>query len=491
MRKENNMAQIERRKGYEGIERRGSTFKITVPCGLTPSGKQKRVYVTFESDSKSEAKQWKDAQQYRAELKAKVRDGMILDGRTIKFSEFFNTWCERWSDELTDGVLDDFKDTINREFMDEIGNRKLCDINAMMLNNILDDMKARGLKPSSIRKYFSPLTTVLEKAYKLTLIRENPCDRLEYPSNKSDNEIHAFSKDEFKRFQAACISGIDRHYPEKVRKNGRIIPEHHTHIDVPYQWLVYFSLATDSGMRRGEMVGLTWADIDAENLLVSVSHATGTRKRRQKKENESTYEQYDKAPKTPSSVRKIDVAQETIDMLMTWKEKEMEMCRALGSAWQGVPLWFFDDQFVFISDDGSQMHLSSPTHKLGELIRYYNEDMNYKAQHTADPGQAEFYYSQQLPEITLHDLRHTSGSILVNEGVDIATVSERLGHVNSRTTIQNYVESVDRGTRRASDTLRKALYGVDQRPEQKPQISLTDLSAEEARMILELRKSRA
>lgn len=197
------MAKAERRKEYEGIEKRGDTFKITVPCGLTPSGKQKRVYVTFVPESKSEAKQWKDAYQYRAELKAKVRDGMILDGRTIRFSEFFNTWCEKWSDELTDGVLDDFIDTINREFMDEIGNRKLCDINAMMLNIILDEMKARGLKPSTIRKYFSPLNTVLEKAYKLTLIRENPCDRLEYPSNKSDNEIHAFSKDEFRRLLRA------------------------------------------------------------------------------------------------------------------------------------------------------------------------------------------------------------------------------------------------------------------------------------------------
>ena len=484
------MTQIERRKGFEGIERRGNTFKITVPCGLTPSGKQKRVYVTFESDSKSEAKQWKDAQQYRAELKAKVRDGMIFDGRTIRFSDFFDTWCERWSDELTDGVLDDFKDTINREFMDEIGNRKLCDINAMMLNNILDDMKARGLKPSSIRKYFSPLTTVLEKAYKLTLIRENPCDRLEYPSKKSSNEIHAFSTDEFRRFRAACISGIDRHYPEKVRKNGRVIPAHDVHIDVPYQWLVYFSLAVETGLRRGEMVGLTWADIDTEAMTVSVSHATGKRRKRQKVENETLYEQYDKDPKTAKSVRKINISPEMVELLTDWKEQQIDLCRALGTVWEGVPVRFFDDQFIFITERGKQMDLGTPTHKFPELVGYYNDDLRYKAEHTDDPGQAEFYYSQLLPEITLHDLRHTRGSILINKGVDLATVSEEYGHADITTTARHYIESVERGSRRTSDIMRKELYGVEAQ-EEMPQITITDLTAEEARMILELRKSRA
>lgn len=65
--------------------------------------------------------------------------------------------------------------------------------------------------------------------------------------------------------------------------------------------------------------------------------------------------------------------------------------------------------------------------------------------------------SMQLPDITLHGLRHTNATLLIAENIDIKTVSERLGHAQTSTTVNIYAHSLKKNQQKASAALEQAL----------------------------------
>ena len=158
-------------------------------------------------------------------------------------------------------------------------------------------------------------------------------------------------------------------------------------------------LAVISGMRQMELLGLKWNDLDWIKQTLKIE--------RQLLKPDGEGVKFS-SPKTRYGKRSISLGAKTIETLRKYYEKQQaEQCKA-GEAWKEYGL-------IFTTQNGTPIHPRN-------LLRDYK-----KLLHTAG-----------LPPIRFHDLRHTSASILLNQGVPVITVSRRLGHAKASITLDIY-----------------------------------------------------
>ncbi|MBI5738845.1 MAG: site-specific integrase [Mycolicibacterium neoaurum] len=157
-------------------------------------------------------------------------------------------------------------------------------------------------------------------------------------------------------------------------------------------------LAANTGMRRGEILGIRWEDIDVHDKRLSVRHTVLN----------VAYKIVIADVKTPMSRRTVDLDPRTLAVLKTWKRAQVEERVALGVR-PG------DDSLVFAEPDGTPIHPDSYSQYFERLVAASN-----------------------VPRIRLHDLRHTHATILLKAGVPAKVVSERLGHANVAFTMSVY-----------------------------------------------------
>jgi len=156
-----------------------------------------------------------------------------------------------------------------------------------------------------------------------------------------------------------------------------------------------FWLAANTGMRRSELLGLKWPDIDVDKATVSINRglvAVG-------------YELCESRGKTVNNRRSIDLDHATIDILTGWRTWTSVEQRTSGS----------ECPYVFTNGDGGPVHPHSISQAFERIAR-----------------------RAELPVIRFHDLRHTHATLLIKEGVPVKVVSERLGHATTAFTIETY-----------------------------------------------------
>jgi integrase len=141
-------------------------------------------------------------------------------------------------------------------------------------------------------------------------------------------------------------------------------------------------------MRRGELLGLRWEDLDLAACRLSVNRTLIS----------VAYELHESRDKTRTARRSIDLDPRTVDLLAS--------SRRVGST---------DESYVFAHDDGSHVHPQVLSDAFKKLV--------------ARSG---------LPRIRLHDLRRTNATLLLKAGVPIKVVSERLGHATPAFTMATY-----------------------------------------------------
>lgn len=156
-------------------------------------------------------------------------------------------------------------------------------------------------------------------------------------------------------------------------------------------------LAAFTGMRRSELVGLQWRDIDFERAAVSVTRGLVS----------VGYELKISPGKTQRARRRIDLDPTTVGLIRAWKEWHAVEQAAAGA--DPRPGW------VFAEPDGQPVHPHSVAQACGRIA--------------AGAG---------LPQIHLHGLRHTHATLLIKAGVPVKVVSERLGHRTTAFTIETY-----------------------------------------------------
>jgi integrase len=180
-------------------------------------------------------------------------------------------------------------------------------------------------------------------------------------------------------------------------------------------------IALFTGIRRGEMLAAKWCYVDLDAKLLKVREAL---------EETKAHGVRFKKPKTKSGTRDITLPDIVVEALREHYKAQLEMRMALGLG--KLP----DDALIFPSFDGS---VASP--------RAFSA---YWADHAAQLG---------MPDITLHALRHTHASQLIDAGIDVVTISKRLVHANPSVTLRIYAHLFRKRDDKAADAINAALAG--------------------------------
>ena len=400
------------------------SFKITVSCGRDSQGKQIRKYLTYRPEAKTPKAAEKEARAYAAKIEDQLKEGKYFSGEQLTYREVYDQWAEHWApDQLSPYELEQYTEVINRDFMPEFGHMKMNRITALNIQAFIDEMSAR-IAPSTLKKYFTAFRSVFRYAYRLSIVKEDVCARVQLPRIQKSDEVQAFTIEEAQRFMNDALT---REYTFKYR-GGKT--ESHK---MPFQFRVLYTLAIYSGCRRGELIGLNWEDIDFNNKMIRINKAASVTKEKGI---------FIKEPKTKSGIRTLSLPAVCFELLAELEAEQRITAAQLGTAWQGKRGKDFRHNPVFIQADGLRMYPDTVTNKFKEILNLYN---------AAVPD------DMKLPDVHLHNLRHTSASLLVAEGIDLPTIARRLGHSKTSTTLDIYTQAYIENDTGAADTLGKIL----------------------------------
>lgn len=237
-----------------------------------------------------------------------------------------------------------------------------------------------GLSYKTVKNIRGVLSSAYEYALENRYVNENPVLRSRMPSFP-----HSIKKD------------VPEYNAQQVRKLLLYAKEHESHI------YIFLLLALYTGLRKGELLALTWEDIDYDKKLLNVNKSrTGSRK---------NVTMQITTPKTKSSNRKIPINDFVIGELKAEKQRLEEYSKLLGNG--------YDKSHSFIV----RTVLGKPYVNLSAINRVVNRL-------TENAG---------LPHCTIHGFRHSVASILDDNGIPIQDISVLLGHESVNTTERIYI----------------------------------------------------
>lgn len=415
------------------IRKRKNSYQITVSNGRRADGSQIIETATFTPDpTKTERQNQKALEKFVFEFEEKVLSGKYLDGEKLTYKQYIDLWLEEYArKQMQPTSLERSEDALNKLILPELGHLKLAKIQPLHIQRFYDTLiqngykvkgERREYKTNTIKRIHQIISSTLNTAVRWQLIENNPCSRISPPKiGNATTDIKCFSLEEAQIF----LDQLDQEYTiyngGKFKADGTTAGNNYEIHKVPLQMKVFFYLALFGGFRLGELVALTWDDIDFQNNTVSITKSTAKTKNGQ----------ITKCPKTPTSIRTVTLPADVIQLVKQYKIEQAKYRLSLGSYWKG-------EEHLFIQNDGKQINIGTPNHTFKKIIRRYNETASNDL---------------KLPDITLHGLRHTSATLLIAQNIDVRTVSGRLGHAKCSTTMNIYAHALKKQDEVAADSL--------------------------------------
>lgn len=273
------------------------------------------------------------------------------------------------------------------------------------------------------------LSSMLRTAVEWEIIERNPCDKVRLQGVSAEEKVTFFTPEQTTIF----LDYIEKPYTINVGGHKRIddtglpytVGDYTITKFIPEQVRILFILAIYTGLRKGELLALQWDDINFGTGVVQVSKAVTI----------VGGKPVCKSPKTKTSHRSVSIPHFLTERLANLKHFQDKFRSQVGDYWQG-------NNWIFTQDNGRMMNYSTPYQALQDAITRYNNGK------PAD---------QQLPHIPFHGLRHTSATLLIAGHQDLKTVSKRLGHAQTSTTMNIYAHALQESDRKAADALEAIL----------------------------------
>lgn len=373
------------------IQKRGNNkYLLTVSAGTGVDGKRIRYTKTVEANSEYEAKK------LLALFVAEVETGKVVDDKKLTLQGFSSIWMNEYAEkQLSPKTIEHYYGLLDRinYALGHIRLNKLKPTHLMQFYNMLreDGIRADG-RPGGLSE------TTIAHYHRLLSAMLNTAVEWELLSNNPASKVK----------KPKASSRKDNYYDaDQTKKLFDALK------DEPLKYRLAVNLAVFAGMRLGEIKGLEWDDIDFDKCQIYVKRAS------QHTVREGTF---DKEPKQESK-RAITVPKEVIKLLSEHKVEQNKLRLKKGSKW-------IDSNKVFTQNNGKPMYPKTVSHWFTKFIR-----------------------RKKLPYITFHGLRHTNATLLISENVDIRTVSNRLGHAKTSTTLDIYAHVIEKIDQGAADKL--------------------------------------
>lgn len=390
---------------YETRENKdgSTTYSKTLNLGNDPvTGKRRQTRLS--------AKTVRELKRLWADAIGRVEDGGYIEPARTTFGEYLTHWLATYAKHnVRPTTYRSYEQLIRRHIIPELGRTPLQKLQPVQLQAFYNaklaggraDGNEGGLSPRTVRYLHTIIRESLHQAMKWQLVSRNVADMTEPPRSRRP-QIATWDADQSRRFLDLCA---DDGY-------GAV-----------------WTLAITTGLRRGELLGLRWQDVDLAKKTLHVRRAVV----------EVGSALVIQEPKTSSGRRAVQLSPAAIAALREHRVRQNEHRLSIGPAWQ-------DQDLVFATATGGPI---APRN----LIRRFKE-LTQAANHELPEGDP-----RRLPTIRFHDLRHTHATILLKEGTHAKIVSERLGHANIGITLDTYSHVLPDMQREAAESIDRALFG--------------------------------
>ena len=388
------------------IEKRGkNSYRLTVSEGFDLNGKPMIHRKTVHGTKK-------DVEVELAKFVTEVQNGLVIDGKSLKFSEFTEIWKRDYgSKELAPSTYKRYCRMLETRLLPYFGHfyiNKIKPTDIMKFYDLLEkdtqlvrkkgNNGSKNKKPLSgktILEHHRLLRAMLHKAVYWQLIVSNPAERVQSPKARKPKR---------------------RSYDDEQTK---ILLENLEQLSIEdTKYKVAIILTVFTGVRLGELMGLEWQDVDFKNGIISINRSS---------QYLADMGVFTKVPKTESSIREIAIPEFIISLLEEYKLLYEEQKSIYGE------LWTNSDR-LFVQADGKPMHPST-------ISKWF----------------VKYVGQIGLPVINFHGLRHTNATLLISQNIDVAVVAARLGHAQITTTFNFYVHPIISHNRNAGNALENLL----------------------------------
>ena len=333
-----------------------------------------------------------------AETKA-VDDGTYIEPSRITFGAWLDIWLNDYCPNIKPRTRLLYASSINSRIKPGLGAQRMDKLTPALIQIFYNSSQKEssegqdGLSPKSIRNMHGIIHKALQKAVELGYLKKNPSDKCELPKVSKPN-IVPMDKEHIKAF-------VNELQDEPLRR--------------------MYLVALFTGMRLGEIIGLTWDNVNFKTGTIKISQ-------QMQRFNGS----YRMVPPKNGKPRTIAPAPFVLDLLREEQKSQEQQRETIGRIWSN------DLNLVFTNAIGA-----NHTHRI--LLLHLKK-------HARAIG---------MPDLRFHDLRHTYAVTAITEGVDYKTVSENLGHSSVAFTMDTYVHLTGDMQRTSAEKMQQYIDGLN------------------------------
>ena len=355
-------------------------WRAAVTVGHNADGTQDRRWVSGKTQA--------DVQEKLRAFQADLHGGMVADTEGLTVGDYLSRWADyKEQDGSKPNTVRSYRDAARLHIVPAVGRVKLEKLRPLDIEQLLGKMQKAGKSAASRAYTLRVLSMALRQAVRWQMVPRNVAEavrppKVEHPDMTTWTAVQV-------------VTFLDSAQLHRMH--------------------AAFYLALLTGMRRGEVLGLKWEDVDfprsrltVRNNLVEVRGEGEAGKQHAGRQTVSSVRASLQTPKTKNSRRTIPLSPGTLSKLAEHKERQERERAAAGEAWQ-------TQGFVFADELGS----SVDPRLLYEWFR-------------------ALVTGAGLPMIRFHDLRHTAASLMIRQGIPPKTVSDRLGHADVAFTLRVY-----------------------------------------------------
>jgi integrase len=368
------------------IVKRNTGYSIVVDIGhdANTNKRKQKWFGGFKSEV--------EAEKALPKILIKAQKGLLVQNNNSNFEDFIVEWLKGHAlkQNLAATTLDGYENIVNKHVVPELGKLKLQKIKPYNIQNYFD-LKFKTLSATTLDQHYIVLNKAFGYAKKMGYIEENPCPNTERPKQKH-TETKVYNIEE-------CKLLLDKIYDNKA-------------LYIPV------TLALLLGLRRGEVLGLRWCDIDFANKEISIMQTI------QRVNSVFIF----KEPKTVKSKRVLAVTDDILELLKGHIKYQKLLKLQSGGRWKN------EHGLVCTRSEGEPF----TPHCISDQFKIFLENNG-------------------LPHIRFHDLRHINATLMLTAGVQSKVAGDRLGHSKTKITLDLYSHVLKQVDRSAAEKIKEVL----------------------------------